>query len=453
MSITILATAFVLGILIFVHELGHFWAARKIGIKVLTFSLGFGPKLIGFKRGETLYKISAVPFGGYVKMAGEEAFDEGYAAKPGDYMAAPWWGRVLMAFAGPGANLVTAFLLLCLVGVIGVRLPDFAPMVGLVEKGSLADKVGILPGDHIVSLQGRPVKTWHQLSEFWPQESKGAVADSLALMLSRRGTRFTAMVPSANKEDFLAGTGPAIEPELGEVMPGAPAYQAGMQKGDVVLSIDGKPVATWDEMRTVIYASPEKTIRLQVKRGSDTLAIVVTPMPQQMPGQGTVGVIGISPPSYGSYTVRWPVHQAILLGAANTVSSMVRTYGFLGQLITRPKAASQQLGGFVMIGQMAGQSAKKGLSDLMQLMAVLSISLFVLNLLPLPVLDGGVIFFSLLEGLRKRPLPGKVQAAIQQVGVTLLLLLVAYTLFNDFSRIVGRRQALKGKPALEQRVD
>jgi regulator of sigma E protease len=272
-------------------------------------------------------------------------------------------------------------------------------------------------------------------------------------VLSRGGEELTVTVPSGKKEEFLSAMAPAIEPELGEVMPGAPAYQAGMQKGDRVLSIDGKPVATWDEMRSIIYANPEREVKLQVRRGPDTLSINITPMSQQLPGQGTVGVIGISPPSYGSYLVRWPVHQAVFLGAANTITATVRTYGFLVQLATRPKAASQQLGGFVMIGQMAGQSAKKGLSDLLQLMAVLSVSLFVLNLLPLPVLDGGVILFSVIEGLRKKPLPNKAQAAIQQVGVTILLLLVAYTLFNDFSRIVGRRQALKGKPAIEQRVD
>jgi regulator of sigma E protease len=453
MLITILSTAFVLGILIFVHELGHFWAARKVGIKVLTFSLGFGPKLVGFRRGGTMYKISAVPFGGYVKMAGEEAFEDGYTAKPGDYMAAPWWGRVLMAFAGPGANIVAAFVLLCLVGVLGVRLPDFAPLVGSVDKGGQAETAGISAGDHIVSLQGQAVKTWHQLDVIWPESGKTTAPEHLSMVLSRGGEELTVTVPSGKKEEFLSAMAPAIEPELGEVMPGAPAYQAGMQKGDRVLSIDGKPVATWDEMRSIIYANPEREVKLQVRRGPDTLSINITPMSQQLPGQGTVGVIGISPPSYGSYLVRWPVHQAVFLGAANTITATVRTYGFLVQLATRPKAASQQLGGFVMIGQMAGQSAKKGLSDLLQLMAVLSVSLFVLNLLPLPVLDGGVILFSVIEGLRKKPLPNKAQAAIQQVGVTILLLLVAYTLFNDFSRIVGRRQALKGKPAIEQRVD
>lgn len=453
MAVTILSTAFVLGILIFVHELGHFWAARRIGIKVLTFSLGFGPKLLGFRRGETMYKLSAVPFGGYVKMAGEEAFEDGYSAKPGDYMAAPWWGRVLMALAGPVANLITAFLLLSLVGIIGVRLPDFAPLVGTVEKGGLAESAGVMPGDHVASLGGVPLESWHQLEQSWPQKPVWGAADSLALVLRRGGAELRVMVPAAGREDFLGSMGPAIEPELGELVVGAPAYQAGMQKGDLVLAIDGRQVATWDEMRTIIYAHPERTVRLKVRRGADTLFVEVTPMPQQIPGQGTVGVIGISPPSYGSYTVRWPLHQAVFLGAANTLAATVRTYGFLGQLITRPKAASQQLGGFVMIGQMAGQSAKKGLSDLLQLMAVLSVSLFVLNLLPLPVLDGGVIFFSVLEGLRRRPLPAKAQSAIQQVGVTLLLLLVAYTLFNDFSRIVGRRQALKGKQAVEQRTD
>ncbi len=453
MLITVLATAFVLGILIFVHELGHFWAARRIGIRVLTFSLGFGPKLFGFRRGETLYKIAAVPFGGYVKMAGEEAFDEGYTPKPGDYMAAPWWGRTLMALAGPGANLITAFLLLSLVGAIGVWLPDFAPLVGTVKEASLAQRAGVLPGDRLLSVGGVPIDTWHRLEEAWPRKDVGPMEDSLPLIIKRAGAEITVMVPASGRDDFIGSLSPAIEPELGEINVGAPAYRAGLQKGDGILAIDGKPVSTWDEMRTIIYAHPERTLRLKVRRGSDTLVAEVTPMSQTLPGVGTVGVIGVAPPSYGRYLVRWPLHQAVLLGAANTVAVTLRTYSFLGQLITKPKAASQQLGGFVMIGQMAGQSAKKGFSDLLQLMAVLSVSLFVLNLLPLPVLDGGVVFFSLLEGLRRRPLPGRIQGFIQQVGVALLLLLVAYTLVNDFSRIVGRRQALKGKPNLEQKVN
>jgi regulator of sigma E protease len=443
MVTTVLATLFVLGIMVFVHELGHFYVAKKVGIRVLKFSLGFGPKLFGFKKGDTQYLISALPLGGYVKLDGEDAFEEGYVPKPGDYMAAPWWGRVLMALAGPMANLVTAFLLLALVGVIGVRLPDFASLVGSVEKGSLAEKAGIKTGDHIVSLQGVPVRTWRQLEVALTHDGKSATPESLDLVLSRSGAELTAMVPYDGMQELFDAMGPAIEPALGEVMPGAPAYQAGMQQGDLVLSIDGKAVATWDEMRTIIYASPEKAINLRIKRGYDTLSMTVTPMPQQLPGQGTVGVIGISPPSYDSYLIRWPVHQAVILGAANTVSATVRTYEFLAQLATRPRAASQQLGGFVMIGQMAGQSAKKGLSDLLQLMAVLSVSLFVLNLLPIPVLDGGVIFFSILEGIRKKPLPVKVQVVIQQIGIAILIMLMLFTILNDGMKIFSRHSAAK----------
>jgi len=452
MLITILATAFVLGLLIMVHEFGHFWVARKSGIRVLTFSLGFGPKLFGMRSGETLYKISAVPFGGYVKMAGEEAFEDGYQPQPGDYLAAPWWDRVLMALAGPLANLITAFLLLTLVGLIGVRVPDFEPLLGRVRPGSLAEKSGLTAGDRILRLDGREVKTWHQLENLWSEKLTGSPAESLELAFSRGSEILSVKLPADVKDQFLSGLNPAIGPELGEVMVGAPAYQAGLQKGDVVLKVEGRPVATWEEMRAIISASPEKKIALLISRGRDTFSLEIVPIPQQMPGQGTVGVIGISPPSYGSYVVKWPLPQAVILGAANTAATTVRTYGFLAQLITRPKAVSKQLGGFVLIGQMAGQSAKKGLSDLLQLMAVLSISLFVLNLLPLPVLDGGVVFFSVLEGLRRRPLPVKAQAVIQQIGVGLLLLLVAYTLFNDFSRIVNRRQALRSQPAIEQKV-
>lgn len=437
--ITVLATLFVLGIMVFVHELGHFYVAKKVGIRVLKFSLGFGPKLFGFKKGDTQYLISALPLGGYVKLDGEEAFEENYVAKPGDYMAAPWWGRVLMALAGPMANLLTAFLIFILLGLVGFNAPDYSTSVGKVGSGSIAQQIGIVEGDRIVSIDGKEVKTWHGV---WQELQPERAGDSLSLTLDRLGERKVLYIPSSQRMKFLENIEPAVPAQLGEVYPSLPAYQAGLNAGDIVLAIDSLPVKTWDGMREIINKNAGRETRLLVERGSDTFSVRITPVEQDYPGQGTVGVIGVTAPVFGSYKLRLGLWASIANATVSTGSLVVRTYGVLYKIVVKPSSA-KQLGGILMIGEMAGSTAKKGFSDLMLLVALLSISLMVLNLLPLPVLDGGVIFFSLLEGIRKKTLPVKVQVVIQQIGIAILIMLMLFTILNDGMKIFSRHSAVK----------
>jgi regulator of sigma E protease len=237
---------------------------------------------------------------------------------------------------------------------------------------------------------------------------------------------------------------PAVQPELGEVALGMPAYQAGLNKGDLILEINGQPVSSWDGMRSIIYKNADQEVRLKVLRKNDTLGLAVTPVEQDLPGYGKVGVIGVSPVEFGSYKLRLGLLEAVTTASLSTVSMVGRTYSLLYSIVTKPRNA-KQLGGVMMIGQMAGQTARKGLSDLLTLMAVLSISLFVLNLLPLPIMDGGVIFFCLLEGIRKKPLPNKVQMVIQQVGLAFIIVLFAWTIVNDSMRIISRKAAIKSQ--------
>lgn len=442
MIITILATLFVLGVLVFVHELGHYWAARKVGIKVLKFSLGFGPKLLGFKKGDTEYLISALPLGGYVKLAGEDAFEDNYQVKPGDYMAATWWGRALMALAGPGVNLIFAFLLFILIGFVGIRVPDFAPVVSKVKDGSAASQAGIRPGDRIASIQGREIKSWHEIQTVTDSLVKAKPAEALTVGIAREGRVSELDLSSPREKPWYSDLDPSIQPELGEVTLGMPAYQAGLSKGDLVLSINGQPVSSWDEMRLTIYKNADKEVALNILRQGDTLALKVVPMEQDLPGYGKVGVIGVSPTQFGSYKIKLGPGESVANAFLNTVGIVGRTYSLLANIATKPQNA-KQLGGVMMIGQMAGQTAKKGFSELLFLMAILSISLMVVNLLPLPVMDGGVIFFCLLEGLRKKPLSNKVQMVIQQIGFGIIIALFAWTIFNDTSRIFNRKAALK----------
>ncbi|HAD82422.1 TPA: RIP metalloprotease RseP [Candidatus Edwardsbacteria bacterium] len=439
MVTTVLATLFVLGIMVFVHELGHFYVAKKVGIRVLKFSLGFGPKLFGFKKGDTQYLISALPLGGYVKLDGEDAFEEGYVPKPGDYMAAPWWGRVLMALAGPMANLVTAFLIFIMLGLVGFNAPDYSTSVGKVGSGSIAQQLGVTEGDRMVSIDGKEVKTWHGL---WQELQAERTADSLSLTLDRAGKRIILNIPSSQRMKFLENIEPAVPAQLGEVYPSLPAYQAGLNAGDIILSIDDKPVKTWDGMREIINQNAGRETRLLVERGSDTLSVRITPVEQDYPGQGPVGVIGVTAPVFGSYKLRLGLWASVVNATVSTGSLVARTYGVLYKIVVKPSSA-KQLGGILMIGEMAGSTAKKGFSDLMLLVALLSISLMVLNLLPLPVLDGGVIFFSLLEGVRKKTLPVKVQVVIQQIGIAILIMLMLFTILNDGMKIFSRHSAAK----------
>jgi len=425
--------------MVFVHELGHFYVAKKVGIRVLKFSLGFGPKLFGFKKGDTQYLISALPLGGYIKLDGEEAFEENYVAKPGDYMAAPWWGRVLMALAGPMANLLTAFLIFIMLGLVGFNAPDYSTSVGKVGSGSIAQQIGITEGDRIVSIDGKEVKTWHGM---WQELQTERAADSLSLTLDRTGERIVLNIPSSQRIKFLENIEPAVPAQLGEVYPSLPAYQAGLNAGDIVLAIDSLPVKTWDGMREIINKNAGRETKLLIERGSDTFSVRITPVEQDYPGQGTAGVIGVTAPVFGSYKLRLGLWASIANATVSTGSLVARTYGVLYKIVVKPSSA-KQLGGILMIGEMAGSTAKKGFSDLMLLVALLSISLMVLNLLPLPVLDGGVIFFSLLEGIRKKTLPVKVQVVIQQIGIAILIMLMLFTILNDGMKIFSRHSAVK----------
>jgi regulator of sigma E protease len=449
MIITILATLSVLGVLVFVHELGHYWAARKVGIKVLKFSLGFGPKLAGFKKGDTEFILSALPLGGYVKLAGEDAFEDNYQIQPGDYMAAPWWGRALMAFAGPAVNLIFAFLLFILIGFAGIRVPDFAPVVSKVQEGTAAQQMGIRPGDRIAAIQGREISSWHQIQTVTDSLVKAKSAETITVGIAREGMVTQLKVLASTEKSWHQGLEPANQPQLGEVSLGGPAYQAGLSKGDLVLSVNGQPVSSWDEMRLIIYKNADKEVGLKVLRQGDTLALKVVPIEQDLPGYGKVGVIGVLSTEFGSYKIRLGPGEALAAAFMNTFGIVGRTYGLLANIATKPQNA-KQLGGIMMIGQMAGPAAKKGFSDLVFLMALLSISLMVVNLLPLPIMDGGVIFFCLLEGLRKKPLSNKVQMVIQQIGFGLIIALFAWTIFNDSMRIFNRQAALKNH---EQQIE
>lgn len=351
---SIIAAIVVLGFLIVFHELGHFLVARRAGVGVLKFSIGFGPRLVGFRHGMTEYVISAVPFGGFVKMVGEDPEEEVRAEDlPYSFTAKPLWKRTAIVLAGPVANLLLAF-----------------------------------------------------------------VAFASAFLI------YGAQVPSEAAR-------------VGGLVEGMPAKAAGMQRGDLVVALDGKPIETWDELAAAINASAGRTLALTVERGGQRFDLSVTPQPREDKNlfgevQGTAFRIGIER-SFDSETVS-PL-EAVRLGAYETVWWIRTLILSLWKLIAGVIPADQ-IGGPILIVQAAGEHAQRGLDNLLHFMAMISVNLAILNLLPIPVLDGGHLVFFLIEGILRRPLAIRHREIATQVGLVLLVGLMAFAIYNDIARNV-----------------
>lgn len=356
MLTTILSTIIVLGILVFIHELGHFLLAKRLGVGVLTFSLGFGPKLIGRKIGETQYQISTVPLGGYVKLVGENPEEE---VKEEDrhrsFSAQPIWKRALIIGAGPFFN----FLL--------------------------------------------------------------AVFVFSAINLSTG-------IPSM----------PMIPPQIHEVSSGLPADEAGLKNGDLILSIDGKDISKWEELRETIYNSKGKELALKVKRDGEVLEIKVTPKPfmQKTPFGEEIQtfIIGIKPPYVEETRQKVGPLMAFGSGVVQTWEGIKFTVLGIVKLIQRVIPA-KTIGGPILIAQMAGEFAKKGLLSFALFMAVISINLGVINLFPVPILDGGHFLFLGLEAILRRPISIRKMEVAQQVGLILIIFLMLFAIYNDLGRL------------------
>ncbi len=443
---TILAAVIVLGVLIFVHELGHFLVAKRSGVGVLKFSLGFGPKLVGVKRGETEYLLSAIPLGGYVKMIGEDPGDESAeAADPQrSFAKKPVGTRSLIILAGPLSNLLMPILIFWGIFTF-VGQPFFLPIIGSPEAGSVAASAGLVAGDRIQSVNGEPIQRWEQL-ESALRDSRG---QALKLVVERNGQKQeVSLEPRAVKgrdlfgqdvENWDLGLHPLVSSKIGQVIPGQPAQAAGLKAGDRVVAISGQSVTEWDQMAKAIHASPGRPIQLTIDRQGQQLMIEVTPKPSKQAGptgETEVGLIGIGPAPESEYRRLDPV-TAFGAGIRKTadLSALVVT-GFVK--LIQAKISPKTIGGPILIAQMAGEVAQRGLVDLLSFTALLSINLAILNLLPIPILDGGHLLFSAIEWLRGQPVSLRKREIAQQVGMVLLAALMVFAFYNDIFRWLGQ---------------
>ncbi len=426
---TILSFIFVLGVLVFVHELGHFLVARWLGVRVITFSLGFPPRIWGFKRGDTDYCIGAIPLGGFVKMAGENPEDARTGA-PDEFLSRPKWDRFRILLAGPTMNIVLSVVLMAIVLMRGAQVPAFQDepvVVGAVTAGSPASRGGILPGDRVIKVGGRSVSTWDDYFL-----TIGARANrEVPLTLLRGGREMTVTVtPEAQNRFDVGDIGilPNVHPRIQTIEKGGPADKAGFALGDLVRAVNGETVVFSKQLSEAIRKYPDVRIIVAVSRKGTDLDIPVVPE-----RRGSAGVIGIG--IQDAFKVIQPgPFGAVKLSLAKNVQFAGLIVQTLAGLLTR-ETSPKQLMGPVAIAQLSGDYAAAGWIALFTFMATLSLNLGLLNLLPIPVLDGGHIFIMAIEGLVRRDFSVRVKERMLMVGFALLMTLMVTVIYNDLMRI------------------
>lgn len=438
----------VLGVLVSFHELGHFLAARWVGVKVLKFSLGFGPKLAGRQIGETEYLVSAVPLGGYVKLFGEEeaeALTQEEQKRSFSHQTLP--RKMFIVAAGPGFNFLLAYLIFA--GWLATGAPlfvptfhDLTPDVEALKPGSPAELAGMKVGDRIIRMNDKDISTRNEVQEAIQKSTGKALT-----MDVRRGDQIKTLVvtPSAttvkeNSKDItvyhigIEETPPVIT----AVMSGSPAMAAGFHDGDRVVNIEGQPIQTWSQMTSFVKESPSRPLHFQVQRGGQLVALTVTPAAEKTLVDGKpveVGKIGISGPGRSIIRASNPF-MAGLKGVEATWGWTELTAVGLYKMVSG-EISSKNIGGPLTIANMSGEAASQGISSVVFLIAILSINLGVLNLLPIPILDGGHLLFFGIEAILRKPLGDRQREIAQQVGLLLLVCIMVFAFWNDIERLIS----------------
>ena len=441
----ILAGAVVLGILVIAHETGHLVAGLRLGVTVLKFSIGFGPKVIGFTWRNIEWVISAIPLGGFVKFAGEDIHDHDQGPEevvhgPGDFSVQPWWVKVIVAVAGPGMNFVLAFFLLGMAAMIGLQVSDPQLIVGTVEEHSEADLIGFEPGDRIIQIGNQELSGWFDLMEALNTFAEGGEQTIVPLIISKNNLNDTLQVDT--ESNFLDGIGLALPPVVGEVTIGFPAFDAGLQEGDSIVSVAGTPVRSYEELRTAIRTRANQEIDLQFMRSGNLMSTTIMPIDGTSVGQDSGGLIGIVGPQGNQKTIRFGLISAVSHAGEMTLNLTADIYSGLFKMVRNPRGIRRQLGGPIAIAQLSAKQAQKGIDSILNFIAVISVMLAVVNLLPIPILDGGMVLFSVVEGIRREPLSLKSQLILQRIGFAFLVSLMAFSLVNDIGRVWKRHKAI-----------
>ena len=420
------AFAFALGLIIVVHEAGHLAVAKAFAVRVLTFSVGFGKRLWGFKRGGTDYRVSIVPLGGYVRLSGENPEDE-HSDDPREFLNKPRWQRVLVYLAGPAMNVVLSILLFAGLFMVGIHvngaldLPDIPPVVGGVAEGSEGARAGVRKGDRILEANGKPVASFNDV--FFALVEPGRPAH---FKVERNGRTFDAKVTPGRiqGEDLpdLAGIYPMSRPEITTIKVESPADRAGFRPNDKIIEVNGRPVLDGKDFVDSIEKLAGQRALVGIERDGRPMVLTVTPLEE-----GGVGRIGVG---LGSFR-RYPPLRALKESVKHNVRSVQTPVLILSKVLTGELSADSTLSGPVKIFQETARAAEQGFDTLLYLIGFLSISIAFVNLLPIPLLDGGQIVILLVESVIRRDLSLKVKEYVGYVGLAVIVTLMVMVFYFD----------------------
>jgi regulator of sigma E protease len=428
--------ALVLGFMVLLHEWGHFVAAKACSVRVEVFSIGFGPRIWGLKRGDTDYRISALPLGGYVKMSGDNPAEE-RTGEPHEFLSRPRWQRFIIAVAGPSANILLTFLLFLGVLVfVGMPVEQYMlqpPVVAAVPKD--AHVGGVEPKDQIIAVDGTPTRSWQAVYSKIEDTNPGSIVH---LDVLRNGTTLNLGLPLGDgdfKADSVVGY-PDVPPVLDDFQPGYAAEKAGLKPGDRVVSIDDKPIVTWLQLPEIVRASNGRPIHFLVERDGKEIPITVTAKRTATPDGDMAWMIGAGYQHDQTFE-----HQGVLASVRDAASQTVGLAHMMGQILVglfRGAISVRDLAGPVGIVQLSGQAAKRGPLTLVDWMAYISLDLGLLNLLPIPIMDGGHVLMLAIESTLQRDLSVAAKERFVQVGLVFILGIFAFVMYSDILRLFQR---------------
>jgi regulator of sigma E protease len=428
----IVSVSIVLGIMILVHEWGHFVAAKLFGVRVETFSIGFGTRLWGWKRGDTDYRVSALPFGGYVKMAGDNPLEERTGAKD-EFLSKTRWQRVVIAVAGPAMNgLLTFFIFWGIFWLYGASYPAYFKQPADVAAVSLTTgSSGVQPGDRIEKINGIATPTWERAYEQASNLKPGA---SASIVVKRAGQdQSLSLVMNEPGAPPVLGF-PAEPPLVDTVDPASPAGKAGLKQGDLIVAMNGKPIVAFEQLVEVVRGSNGDPLNVTVRRDGKEVPFEIKPTLGLTPDAQRVWLIGVSR-GLDKMRERMGFFSSAREAGLRTLAVAQEIGGVLGGLFSG-RVSVRELQGVVGIARVSGAAAKQGLMSLLEVMAVISLNLALLNLLPIPILDGGHILMLTIEGLMQRDLSVAVKERFVQVGLVFLLGIFAFVMYSDILRLI-----------------